>query len=332
MTHRAHIIAEAGTNHGGDISVARRLIDVAASSGADSVKFQLIYPEGLYLPRIYADGVYQENEVFQLREAARMSDDEYRELAGYATGAGCPLTLSVFDSRGIRLADELDVAYIKIASCDLNNSRLIIEAAETGRTLVLSTGMASLGEIERAVTDFLGTGNERIVLMHCVSVYPCCTSDMNLHFLKILQEAFGLPVGLSDHTEHSLGAAVAVSMGARWVEKHFTLDRNAPGFDHAYAMEPESLVEYVQDVRSVEAACAPRQTKVLKAEVGVRTRARRGLWAARDIEEGALIDEGDVLIVRPEGPLKPNEISELLGKRAVRRICQYQALTRDSVC
>lgn len=332
MTNRAHIIAEAGTNHGGDISVARQLIDVAAASGADSIKFQLIYPEGLYLPRIYENGVYHENEVFQLREAARMSDDDYRELASYATGAGCSLTLSVFDSRGIRLANELDVEYIKIASCDLNNSRLLVAAAETGRTLVLSTGMASLGEIERAVTDVMATSNERVVLMHCVSAYPCPTSDMNLHFVKVLQEAFGVPVGLSDHTEDSLAAAAAVSMGATWLEKHFTLDRSATGFDHAYAMEPESLMEYVQDVRSIEAACTPRQTKVLDAEAGVRTRARRGIWAARDIEEGAVIDEEDVLIVRPEGPLKPNDIGELLGRRAVKRICQYEALTRDSAC
>ena len=332
VANRAHIIAEAGTNHGGDISVARRLIDVAASSGADSVKFQLIYPEGLYLPRTYENGAYHENEVFQLREAARLNDDEYRELAAYAVGAGCPLTLSIFDSRGIRLASELDVAYIKIASCDLNNSRLLVEAAETGRALVVSTGMASLGEIERAVTDVLATGNERMVLMHCVSVYPCPTSDMNLHFIKTLREAFGLPVGLSDHTQQSLAAAVAISMGATWLEKHFTLDRSAVGFDHAYAMEPTSLIEYVQDARSVEEVCSPRQAKILDAEAGVRTRARRGIWAARNIEEGAVIGEEDVLIVRPEGPLEPNDIEALLGKRAAQRIRQYEALTRDSAC
>jgi N,N'-diacetyllegionaminate synthase len=327
-----HIIAEAGTNHGGDLATAKQLVDAARASESDSVKFQIIYPEGLYLPRFFRDGTYVDNEVFAQRAASMLADDEYRELADYCRTLGIEFTATVFDKRGIALVDELGVAYIKTASCDLNNSRHLVACAETGRRVVISTGMASLGEIERAVADVLATGNSDLVLMHCVSVYPCRLEDMNLGFLSTLKSEFGLPVGLSDHTESSLAAAIAVSMGATWVEKHFTLDRSAVGFDHSYAMEPQGLRSYVSDVRSAEAACAPRADKLIAVEEGVRCKARRSVYAARDIEPGTILSEEDLLVVRPEGPLAPNEAQLLIGRRAERPISRYEPLTMELTC
>lgn len=327
-----HIIGEAGTNHNGIFETAKTLVNVAAGAGANSVKFQMIYPDGLYLRRLFQDGQYIDNEVFQKRLASMLSDDDYRNLAAYCKAKGIGFSASVFDRRGIDLLDELDVGFFKIASCDLNNSRLLIEAAERGRRLVISTGMASLGEIERAVSDMVATGNTDIVLMHCVSVYPCPTERMNLSFLDVLKRAFGFPVGLSDHTENSLSGAIAIAMGAKWVEKHFTLDREAEGFDHAYAMEPVDFAQFVGDMRSAAEACRRQSVKVQSDEAGVKIRARRGLHAARDIQEGEVLRETDVLVVRPEGPLSPNDLPLVLGRTAKCLIHQYETLSLDMFC
>lgn len=322
-----HIIAEAGTNHNGKRSIAEELVDVAVDAGADSVKFQIIYPEGLYLPKLFQDGQYSDNEVFHKRRAMMLSDDDYRSLADYCKEKGIGFSASVFDRRGIDLLDELDVGYIKIASCDLNNSRFLIEAAELGRRLVISTGMASLGEIERAVSDVVTTGNTDIVLMHCVSVYPCPTERMNLGFLGVLKQAFSFPVGLSDHTENNLAGAIAIGMGAEWIEKHFTLDREAEGFDHEYALGPAGLAQFVRDMRAATEACLRQSVKVQSAEATVKNRARRALYAARDIQAGEVLKKKDVLVVRPEGPLKPNDLLLVLGRTAKRLIHQYEPLS-----
>lgn len=330
MSH-VHIIAEAGTNHNARRELAERLADMAAEAGADSVKFQIIYPEGLYLPKIYEGGCLTENVVYRKRQAGMLGDEDWRGVAGYCAGKGIPLAASVFDQRGIDLLCSLSAPYIKIASCDLNNSRLLARAAETGRRVVVSTGMASLGEIERAVADVSAVGGHDLVLMHCVSQYPCPTERMNLGFLRVLREAFGLPVGLSDHTESSLAAAAAIAMGATWIEKHITLDRKSEGFDHAYAMEPAMFKQFVQDLRAVEQACERQPVKVGAGEAQVRTRARRSIYAARDLGPGELLTEADVLVVRPEGPLGPNDLELVLGREVRRPVRQYEAMTLDAV-
>jgi N,N'-diacetyllegionaminate synthase len=321
-----HIIAEAGTNHNASPETARRLIDVAHRAGADSVKFQIIYPEGLYVGQIRKDGEYVDNEVIATRRAGMLGDNDYRQLAKHAQTVGIPLSASVFDRRSLDLLNELDPPYIKIASCDLNNIPLLKSSAELGRPLIVSTGMSRLGEIEQAVEAITSTGNQQLVLMHCVSIYPCSTAEMNLAFLQTLKTAFGFPIGLSDHTEQSLAAAAAVAMGATWIEKHFTLDRKSAGFDHAYAMEPDSLTQYVADIRSISQALQPRREKVGSKEASVKLRARRALYAARDIQPGEAITDQDVLIVRPEGPLTPSDLPQVVGSIPRRAIRRYEPL------
>ncbi len=331
MTQPIHIIAEAGNNHNSQRTTAEKLVDVAIAAGANSIKFQIIYPEGLYLPQFFSSGQYIDNEVFQKRAAGMLTDEDYRLLNAYCRSKRIPFSASIFDQRGIALLDELDVDYIKIASCDLNNSRLLLQAAACGRKLIVSTGMASLGEIERAVEDIVHAGNTDIVLMHCVSVYPAPTERMNINFLKVLKESFGFPIGLSDHTENSLAAAMGVALGVEWIEKHFTLDRTSEGFDHAYAMEPEMLKQYIADIRSCEAAMQRQAIKVGTAEATVKQRARRGLYAAHAISAGATLTEDDILIVRPENTLSPNDNHLLIGRKARRAIRQYEPFSLDCI-
>ncbi|MEE2640758.1 MAG: N-acetylneuraminate synthase family protein [Planctomycetota bacterium] len=326
-----HVIAEAGTNHNASPETAKKLIDVARECGADSVKFQIIYPEGLYVSKIFQDGVYRDNEVIAIRRAGMLQDDDYRDLARYSSSQGLPLSASVFCQQGLDLLNEFDPPYIKIASCDLNNSILLRQAAQLGKKLIVSTGMATLSEVESAVRDLTFCGFEDFVLMHCVSVYPCPTEQMNLRFLETLKTAFGFPVGLSDHTENSLAASVAVSMGVEWIEKHYTLDRSSEGFDHAYAMEPEMMKQYIADIRSVERACQPPLVKVGETESGVKLRARRGLYANRDIAEGEVISETDVVALRPEADFTPQQADLVIGQVATREIRQLEAFSRSAL-
>ncbi len=327
---KIHVIAEAGTNHNGSVETGKRLIGVAVDAAADSVKFQMIFPEGLYLPRFYREGRYEDSQVFAQRARMALAPDDYRALAAYAAERGIRFSASIFDRQGIALLNELDVDFIKIASCDLNNVPLLRAAAETGRKLIISTGMATLGEIEQAVAGVYASGNRDIVLMHCVSVYPCPLEQMNLGFIDLLRREFAAPVGLSDHSETSLAAAIAVAKGVTCIEKHFTLDRSAPGFDHAYAMEPAALAAYVHDVAAAAAACQPQQRKVSEAETAVRSRARRALYAARELPAGSTVTQADVLVVRPEGPLPPTALPRVLGRIVRRTVHKYEPLTWEA--
>lgn len=326
-----HIIAEAGTNHNGKIETAMKLIDTAILAKANSVKFQLIHPEKLYLPKIFNKGQYTVNEVFRQREKWMLPDEAYYELVAYSKEKNISFSASVFDRKAVEILDKLDVDYIKIASCDLNNSFLIKLAANTGKTVIISTGMAQLTEIEKAVQAFLSTGNENLVLMHCISVYPCNLSQTNLGFIDLLKNYFGFPVGFSDHTMNNLASAIAVAKGVDYIEKHFTLNRQTEGFDHVYSMEPDQMINYVADMRSCEAACRSQFPKTQKNEIEVRNRARRGLYAAHDLESGKKLNEEDILTVRPEGKLQPNEIELVVGKKTIRKISQYEPISHEMV-
>ncbi len=327
MKQEIHIIAEAGSNHNGKIDTAMKLIDTAVLAKANSVKFQIIHPEKLYLPKFFNEDRYIINQVFNQRDQWKLPDEAYFELAAYCKEKNIFFSASVFDRRGVEMLDVLDVDYIKIASCDLNNSFLIKLAADTGRTVIISTGMAQLGEIEKAVQDFTSMGNNNLVLMHCISVYPCTLSQTNLSFIDLLKNYFGFPVGFSDHSETNLAGAIAVSKGVDYIEKHFTLNRDAEGFDHAYSMEPNQMIHYVSDMRACEEACRSRFPKIQENETEVKKRARRGLYAAHDLEVGRRLNEEDILMVRPEGKLYPNEVELIVGKKTLRKINQYEPIS-----
>jgi sialic acid synthase SpsE len=328
---KVHVIAEAGTNHNGDPATAEKLIGVAADAGADSVKFQIIYPEGLYLPKIPVDGGYQENEVIAARRKQMISEDEWRRLAGVARDRGILLSASVFDTQGLDLLEEFDPPYFKIASTDLNNVSFVREVASRGRKVVLSTGMSTTDEVERSVEAALGTGNSDLVLLHCVSVYPAPLEEMNLGYIDVLRSRFNLPIGLSDHTESSLAAAVAISKGATWIEKHFTLDRGSEGFDHAYAMEPDMLATYIADVRAAERSVEPPLRKLRDAERTVMQRARRAIYAATDLEAGTVLSAENVIVVRPEGPLNAGDFDRVMGSRLSKPLRQYEAIAPEAL-
>lgn len=324
-----HIIAEAGTNHNGQADTATRLIEVAKEAGADSVKFQIIIPEGLYLTDIWEGGELKPNPVVAARRKQMLSQTDWETLAAKARTVGIPFSASIFDHEGLALLDQLNPPYVKIASTDLNNGPLLRAAATTGRRLIVSTGMSSLGDVEEAVRIITDTGNSDLVLLHCVSAYPCPTERANLGFIDTLRSAFGFAVGYSDHTLTNVAAIAAVARGATWIEKHYTLDRTAEGFDHAYAMEPDALSGYIADLRATQAAIAPQAVKIGETEATVRRRARRALYTLRDMQPGEIVTEQDVQIVRPEGPLAPNDLPRILGRRLRKPLSRHTAFDLD---
>ncbi|EKD29064.1 MAG: hypothetical protein ACD_79C00090G0004 [uncultured bacterium] len=319
-----HIIAEAGTNHNGKISLAKKLVDIAVRVRANSIKFQMINTRGLYLPGIYEYGHYDIKEVIRLREKTRFSESQYRELSEYCVLKNIPVTCSVFDLDALNLLMKFNPLYIKIASCDLNNIRLLRQVAQAGKKMVLSTGMSTLKEIERTLKELDKIGFHDIVLMHCVSLYPALLKQTNLKFIEVLKKNFGFEVGFSDHTRGCIAACMALSLGATWFEKHFTLNRKLKGLDHAHALGEKELLQYVSDIHEARASLLLRKDKISDLENYTKKRARRSLYAAKDMQKGECLKNEDVLIVRPENIMQADYIDRIIGKKLKKNVSQYQ--------
>lgn len=329
MSNDIHIIAEAGTNNNGSLQKAKNLVDIAHRSGANSVKFQMINTWGLYLPGKYDYGHYNIEEVIKIRKDGEMSDEEYQELARYSFTRGIPFSASVFDLKGLELLAAFSPPYIKIASCDLNNVRFLRQVAEYGIKMVISTGMSTIEDIEKSVNTLAQKNFSKMVLLHCVSVYPASLEQTNLSFIASLKNTFGCEVGFSDHTTTSNAACMALTQGATWFEKHFTESKKQKGLDHAYALEEKELTEYVKDIKKAQEALIEKENKISEKEYYTRKRARRSLYAAKDLSKGHLITDEDVLCVRPENHLQAHEIDLIIGKRLVCELKQHQPFTLE---
>lgn len=328
---KPHIIAEIGSNHNGDIQTAKKLIDVAVEAGADSVKFQIINTEGLYLPGNYEFGHYDINYVRALREKTKFSDEQYFDLAEYSKSRGIVFSASVFDGPSLELLVKIGVPFIKIASTDLNHIVFLRKVARKGKPMIISTGMSDLEEIRYTVIELEKTGFSQINLMHCVSAYPSKTENMNLGFIDTLRQEFGYPVSLSDHTKSSIAACLAVTKNVTFIEKHITLDCNQEGLDHKHAAEPTVFKQYVQDIQAAVLALQPTNDKLKEDELYVKKRARRSVYAAHVIKKGQIIQEADLLIVRPSNMLTANQADLITGRRAKRTIEPYEPLNFDLI-
>jgi len=324
-----HIIAEARSNHNDSIEKAQKLIRIAANSKADSVKFQLINTWGLYLPGKYPYGGYDIEDVLKFRKECEFTDEEFKSLFEYAKELDITLSASIFDLDGLHLLSSLNPPYIKIASTDLNNLRLLRATIETGQKVVLSTGMSTLKEIEVAVKEFEKRGNSNFVLLHCVSVYPATLEISNVRFVETLKKTFGCEVGFSDHTPGAEAACMALTLGATWFEKHFTEDKSQKGLDHKYALVESELSAYVETLHFAKAALAPKETKITAEERHTMERARRSLYSNKDLPVGYVLTDDDILCVRPSNVFSAADFDFLVGKQLVKSISQYEPFTSE---
>ena len=329
------IIAEAGVNHNGSLKRALKMVDEAALTGADAVKFQAFVTESLVSGRApkadYQKKRGQGKTQRDMLKSLELSSQDFAAIAERARRRGIILLSSAFDEESADLLEDLGVPAYKMGSGELTNIPLLEHVAKKGKPVLLSTGMATLDEIQEAVTAIRTQGNHQIVLLHCVSSYPSRPRDSNLRAMKLLRERFGLPVGFSDHTEGVEVALAAAALGATIIEKHFTLSRKLPGPDQKASLEPTEFRAMVQGIRVVEQALGKPVKEPTPEELKMRLIARRSLVASMNIPKDQVITRQMVAIKRPGTGIPPKEIGNMIGKRATRNIRRDQVLRWDMV-
>jgi sialic acid synthase SpsE len=334
--HPTYVIAEAGANHNRDLDVARRLIDVAAEAGADAVKFQTYSGATMYsrkTPSFKYLAPITSKPPTELLEDISLPREWQPELAAHARSRGLDFLSTPFDFDAVRELDALDVPLLKIASFELVDLPLIRAAAATGRPLVLSTGMAVLGEIEEGLAAAVEAGAPAVGLMQCTSVYPAPVETINLRAMATMERALGVPVGLSDH---SLGTAVpiaAAALGAAFVEKHYTLSREMVGPDHPFALEPDELIAMVTGIREAQAALGNgrKEGPTPEEREEMFTLGRRSLIAARDLPAGTVLEPDMVTVKRPGFGIPPKYMDIVVGRPLKVDVEEDEILTWDMV-
>lgn len=318
--HPVFVIAEAGVNHNGDVSLAKRLIDVAADAGANAVKFQT-YTTNKLVSAAAPKADYQKRSTGEDETQADMlrrlelKRSDYDELVGRCVERDILFLSTPFDEDAVDFLDSLGVPAFKVGSGDLTNSPLLEHVASKKKPVILSTGMADLKEVREAVEVMQKSGCASLILLHCVSNYPVRAADVNLRAMRTMAKEFSLPVGYSDHTEGIDVAVAATALGACVIEKHFTLDKSWPGPDHKASLDPSELRAMIAAIRNVEAALGSVEKKRVASEENIAQVARRSLAAARNLTAGTHLTREMIAIQRPGTGLSPARISSVIGRR-----------------
>jgi sialic acid synthase len=331
-----YVIAEIGHNHQGDVDTAKRLIAAAKECGADAVKLQKRDNRALYTREFYEQPY--ENELSfgrtygEHREALELDADDYRALLDYARELGLTLFATAFDFASADLLAELDVPAFKFASGDLLNTPLQRHVAAFGKPMLLSTGGGTMADIERAVDTILPL-NDQLCILQCTAAYPADAADLNLNVITTLRERFPqLVIGLSDHQNGIAMAVVAYMLGARVIEKHFTLDHALKGRDHAFSLMPEGMRRLVRDLHRVPAALGDAEKRPLRIEADPLRKMGKKLVAAHELELGQVLRPEDLAIRSPaDGGLPPYELDRLVGRRLRRPVAAEDFVTFDDV-
>ncbi|MCV3373788.1 N-acetylneuraminate synthase [Campylobacter lari] len=317
------VIAEAGVNHNGDLNLAKKLIEVASEAGADYVKFQTFRTE-LCISKNAQKAEYQlkttshEESQFDMIKKLELSKQDHEVLIEHCKKCNIKFLSTAFDLESIDLLVELGVEIFKIPSGEITNLPYLKKIAKLNKNIILSTGMASLGEIEMALDVLTDNGTQRnkITILHCNSEYPTPFKDVNLKAMQTIKEAFKLPVGYSDHTLGMIIPIAAVAMGACVIEKHFTLDKNMQGPDHLASLNPDELKTMVQSIRELEQALGNGIKKPSESETKNINIGRKSLVAASPIKKGDFFTEKNLGVKRPGNGISPMEWDNIIGKVA----------------
>lgn len=330
------IIAEAGVNHNGTISLAKQLIDVAYEAGADAIKFQLFKTEKFVIPTAEKADYQKKNDSittsqFQMLKKLEISETNFKKIVAYAKKKKIIFLSTAFDDESIDLLIRLDVPAFKIPSGEITNFPSMKKIAQQEKPVILSTGMSTLEEVREAVAYLQKHGCRDIILLHCTTSYPAPLESVNLRVMDTLHDIFHLPVGYSDHTEGILVPIAAVARGACIVEKHITLDRTLPGPDHAASLEPYELSQMVAAIRNIECALGNNDKKPESCEISNRMVVRKSVVASVNISKGSFLTEAMLTMKRPGTGIEPKHLQELLGKRVKQTIKMNALLTWDMI-
>lgn len=321
-----YVIAEIGANHNGDMGLCMKLIEAAKACGADAVKFQSWSKDSLISKAEYARNtryVSDDKRAPSLEEAVeryQLTPAQHRDVAAYCQELKITFFSSCFSAREVDLLESLGVPAYKIASMDVNHLPLLEYVAGTGKPVILSTGLATLGEIETALGVLRRNGAGPVALLHCVSIYPSPPEIVHLNNIATLRQAFDVPVGYSDH---SLGSAIplaAIALGACMIEKHFTLDKKLEGWDHAVSADPDELRTIVEEGRNVFAALGSRVRAISDVQLEKRKAFRRRMVATRALAKGEAIAPRDVDFKRPGTGIRPDELPYTVGRTLARDV------------
>jgi len=327
-----YIIAEAGVNHNGDMELAKQLIDVAADAKADAVKFQSFKTESLILESV-EKAAYQksttgvEDSQFQMLKKLEMSIEQMKELKGYCEEKGITFITTPFDEDSLDELDELDVPAYKISSTDLTNIAFIEKVAAKNKPMILSTGMSYLEEIE-SVLEQVHAINQDVIILQCTGNYPTQADNINLKILDTFKSTFNVLVGFSDHSEGVGASPFAVALGAKLIEKHFTLDKDMEGPDHAASLSPDELKNLVSSIRTVEQYLGDAKKRPTDSEEETRKKLQKCLVAAQDILSGEFFSSENIVAKRTGGEgISALRYKEVLGQVADRSYSKNEIIS-----
>ncbi|MFC7071595.1 N-acetylneuraminate synthase family protein [Halovenus rubra] len=329
------VIAEAGSNHNGDLELAKELIDRAADAGADAVKFQTFRAEDMYVEDS-GDVEYLEDErpIYEIIKDMEMPYEWIPELHGYCHEQGVEFLSTPFDERSAKELDEYVPAW-KVASYTSSHIPFLEHLAGTDKPIIMSTGAHELSEVAESVSALRDVGVSDLVVLQCVAAYPTPISEINVRVIETLQDEFDVLSGLSDHTLDPVTApSAAVALGASVVEKHITLDKSMEGPDHQFALEPDELNRMISAIRDTEQVLGSREKRVIGVEKELYEKARRAIHAICDIEAGETISSEDIKVLRPgekEAGLDPKFYDEIVGETAGRDIETGNGIQWDDI-
>lgn len=328
------IIAEIGSNHNGDMQLARKIIDAAKSCGCDAVKFQSYSDKSLICKAEYeANTKYRDSpkkHFGSLEEMVKkyyLREEQHYELKEYCDKIGITFSSSPFSYAEVDLLIKLNVPYLKVASMDINNYPLLRYMASTGKPLIVSTGMATLAEIDNAVHIIEKEGNSQIVLLHCISVYPPAYEDIHLRNITMLQQAFPYPVGFSDHSIGTHIPLAAITLGSCVIEKHITINKDLPGWDHEISADPPEMKAIVEQSQLVYTALGSFCRTVSADEEAKKLKLRRSLVSACDLVSGQVIGKKDIISKRP-GTGMPADLADYIVGRTAKRDIEADSLLK----
>lgn len=316
------IIAEAGSNHDGELEQAKQLIDIAMEAGADAVKFQTYSAEKLYsrktptMKYLKKDKLIKKDEsVWDLIKKIEMPREWHKPLADYCKEKGIIFLSTPFDLQAVDELEEVGMAAYKIASFEIVHLPLLEYAAKKGKPMIISTGMANLSDIQDALDTIYAAENHQVIVLHCGINYPLAFKDVNLRAMITIREAFQVPVGYSDHTLGITVPIAAVTLGASVVEKHFTISRKLKGPDHLFALEPDELKAMIKGIREAEVSMGSPIKKHTKSEEEMYRLGRRSIIAATNIPKGTTIKRKMLGIKRPGYGISPKFVNIVVGRK-----------------
>lgn len=326
---KPYIVAELNSSHRGKVEIAKRMIDAAKECGCDAVKFQSWTPESLYCKTYYDQNPISKRIV----KGFALSSESLKELADYCRKIDIDFSSTPYSKEEVDfLVDQCRAPFVKIASMDINNLPYLRYVARKMVPIVLSTGMATIDEIEAAVKVIEEEGNRSICILHCVSLYPVAPADVNLNNMVMLKDKFKeYEVGYSDHTMGYEVACAAVALGAVLIEKHFTLDNKMIGWDNQMATEPEEMKELVKSCRKVASSLGKYERTLTENEISQRNKMRRSIVAAHDLNKDHLLMESDIDVKRPGDGLSVSRYYEIIGKKLKCDILKDEMIFQDNI-